>query len=345
MKADSEKKAACTRNILNNNSGVALILAILIIGIIVTLTLSFNTSMRSEMASAANTRDNIKLEAILQSGLNFAIAILDEDPSASDGGYDSFFDTWATLDILSIYSTNLFNEGRFDISIIDESGKIQVNQLIDRNGNYNALQQNLLKRFLALEEFGIIPEEREDIVNSIKDWIDPDNESTDFGEESSYYEALETPYSCRNAPLESLEELLLIKGITKDIVYGTSETPGISDFLTIHGDGKININTADALVLKALSDQIDDDMAMDMVVYREDEDGYLDNEEDYLKNPTWYKDVPGMQDVSISQNIITTSSTYFKVQTKGFQVDMVKRSSAVVERKGDELKLLSWEAY
>lgn len=335
----------CKKKTLNNNKGVALILTILIIGIIVTLTLSFNTSMRSEVASAANMRDNIKLEAILQSGLNIALAILADDPSAGNGSYDSLFDTWAKPDILSLYSSKLFDDGQLQIIIGDETGKIPVNQLIDREGNYIDITRNLLIRFLELEEFDIAPEEAEDIVNSIKDWIDPDNESSDFGEESSYYEALEKPYSCRNGRLESLEELLLIKGITEDIFYGTDETTGISDFLSIYGDGRININTADVLVLRALSEQIDEDMTADMIAYREDEESYLDNEEDYLKEPGWYKNVPGMKDIAINPNLIKSNSTYFKIQIEGAKVDIVKKSSAVVERKGDNLKILSWESY
>ena len=103
MGTAAQNNAADKRNVLNNNRGVAMILAILIISIIVTLSLNFNASMRSEIASATNMRDNIKLEAVLQSGLNFALAVLAEDPSVADDSYDSLFDTWADHEILSIY--------------------------------------------------------------------------------------------------------------------------------------------------------------------------------------------------------------------------------------------------
>ena len=79
------------------------------------------------------------------------------------------------------------------------------------------------------------------------------------------------PYSCRNAPFKSLEELLLVKGITPELFYGKDEIPGIRNYLTIQGDGAVNINTADPVVLEALSDDLDSSMIEEMVAYRNDE--------------------------------------------------------------------------
>ncbi|MBW1770943.1 MAG: hypothetical protein JRJ17_07275, partial [Deltaproteobacteria bacterium] len=45
---------------LQNNKGIALILTILIISLLVSLTLQFNRSMRSDVHAAANLRDGIK---------------------------------------------------------------------------------------------------------------------------------------------------------------------------------------------------------------------------------------------------------------------------------------------
>ena len=65
-----------------------------------------------------------------------------------------------------------------------------------------------------------VPGMTEEIVNSILDWIDSDNEARVGGAESIYYEGLAVPYSCRNAPLESIEELLQIQGVTPTLFYG-----------------------------------------------------------------------------------------------------------------------------
>jgi len=321
--------------LLRDNRGMALILTILIISLIVALTLQFNTSMWTNLHAAANLSDGIKLGCIARSGFNGALAVLYEDLSSS-GNVDTLRETWAHAGIISGSSAYLFDEGRFLIEIADLSGRIQINQLVEQNGNYNDTQKSLLMRFLGSPEFDLDDEEVENIVDAIKDWIDPDDETTRFGAEDSYYKALETPYPCKNAPFEFLEELLLVRGVTKELFYGTEERPGISLYLSTHGDGKININTAAPLVLRSLSDQIDEDLAEDMVAYREGEDNDL-------SDSTWYKRVPGMGDVSIPDSLITISSKYFEITSEGLKGSMSKRTKGVVERKEGKLQVLSWK--
>ena len=319
---------------LRNSRGMALILTILIISLIVALTLQFNTSMWSNLHAAWNLRDGIKLGCIARSGFNGALAVLYEDDSSGDT--DTLHETWAHLRIFSETSASLFEQGRFLVEISDHSGRIQINQLVDKEGNYDDSQKGLLMRFLRSEEFDLDPEEVGNIVDAIKDWIDADNEPTRFGAEDAYYQALEKSYPCKNAPLDFLEELLLVRGITKELFYGSGEKPGISRYLSPHGKGRININTADPLVLRALSDQIDQEQAEDMVAYREDEDNDL-------SSPEWYTKVPGMSGLSIPDSLLTTSSNYFEITSEGFKGAMSKRINGMVERKDKTLKILSWK--
>lgn len=65
-----------------------------------------------------------------------------------------------------------------------------------------------------------IPGMTEDIANAIMDWIDSDEERRVGGAESADYQGLAVPYSARNAPMESIEELLQIQGITPALYYG-----------------------------------------------------------------------------------------------------------------------------
>jgi len=320
--------------LIRDNEGMALIMTILIISLIVALTLQFNTSMRSNLEAAVNLRDGIKLGFIARSGFNGALAVLHED--ASSGNVDTLREDWAHTKLFSESSPSLFNEGRFIVEITDLSGKIQLSKLIDKDGNYNSTQKDLLIRFMNFPEFGLDPEEVDNIVDAIKDWIDTDNETTRFGTENAYYQTLEKPYPCKNAPIEFLEELLFVRGITKELLYGSGEKPGISQYLSPHGNGKININTADLLILRSLSDDIDQERAEDMVAYRENEDNDLSD----LK---WYKNVPGMADVSIPDSLLTTSSTYFEITSKGFKGPMSKKIEATVERKEKTLQILSWK--
>ena len=319
---------------LGDNRGMALILTILIISLIVALTLQFNTSMWSNLHAAVNLRDGIKLSCIARSGFNGALAVLHED--ASSGSVDTLRDDWAHAKMFSEGSASLFDEGLFLVEIADLSGRIQLSKLVDRDGNYSNTQKSIFIRFLSSPEFGLDPEEVENIVDAIKDWIDKDSDTTRFGAENAYYQTLEKSYPCKNAPIEFLEELFFVRGITKELFYGSGEKPGIFQYLSPHGNGKININTADLLVLRSLSDDIDQERAEDIVAYRE-------NEDNDLSDFKWYKNVPGMADVSIPDNLLTTSSTYFEITSEGFKGTMSKKIKGVAERKEKSLQILSWK--
>jgi general secretion pathway protein K len=319
-----------------NNKGIALIITILIVSLLVALTLQFNTSMRSNLHAAVNLSDGIKLGCIARSGFHGALAVLYAD--GSSGTVDSLRDDWAYIRALSEASVSLFEEGYFLVDITDLSGRIQINRLVNDQGNSNEAQRNILLRLLGFPEFGLDAEEAENLVDAIKDWIDEDNEVTRFGAEDAYYLMLEKPYPCKNGPIEFAEELLLVRGMTRELFYGTDEAPGISRYVSAYGEGKININTADPLILRALSDRIDEELAGEMVAYRMDEDNDI-------ADSNWYKRVPGMGDITIPGDTITTSSTHFEIISEGIKDTLRKRITGIVERKDQKIEILSWKLF
>ena len=318
----------------NNNRGVALILTLLIISLIVTLTLQFNTSMRSEVHAAYNLRDGITLEYVAKSGFYGAMALLKDD----DMTYDWLLDDWQILEQYAAFSPTLFEEETsFKVTIKDLTGEIQINKLIDNQSQVDPSQRDLLTRFLNLDEFDLESDQVDDIVDAVIDWLDPDDNTTGFGgAENSYYQSLEDPYFCRNGPMESIEELLLVKGITKELYEGTGGNPGIAEYLSVHGDGNININTADKLVFKALSDDITDEVFEDLDNYRRDE-----NNENDLKNTSWVQNVVSGISFAVGTTI---KSTHFEITSIGKKDLMEKKIKTIVERDPNgNLKVLSWK--
>lgn len=320
---------------LSDNRGVALILTISIVTLIVALTLQFNGAMRSEIHAAMNLRDGVRLSAVARSGFNYGLAVLLED-ALSERNFDALLEPWADAAALSLSASTLFDQGAIEMQIRDQSARIQINRLVAQNGGYDERQKEIVTRLLSLGPFGLEAEEVGNILDAIKDWIDPDDEVTKFGAESAYYRSLERPYACRNAPLQSLDELLLVRGVTKRLFYGTSETPGISRFLTVHGEGKVNINTADPLVLRALSANLDEKMVEEMLVYRE-------NREMDLSQPGWYKGVPGMSSEVSMDDLVSTSSRHFEIRADGVMGTMRKGIRGLVERKEGTIEILSWK--
>ena len=319
--------------LLKDNGGFALIITLLIISVIVTLSLDLNSSMRTDLQAAANFRESIRLDCIVRSGFNYAAAILIED----NADVDSLREPWADSKDISSTSASMFELGRLELGLTDLSGKIQINSIMDEDGDINENQKAFLKTFLSLKQFGLDPEKVEYIMDALTDWMDKydDDEVTGFGgAENPYYQSIARPYSCRNGRLHSIEELLLVKGITKEIFYGKEKQKGISEYLTVYGDGKININTADPLILEALAGYVceSEDMAKDWIDYREKENSDLSEFNNY----------PGLLQFD-DYGLLCTTSFYFEIESKGFMDNMSKELKCIVKRDDETVEIQSWK--
>ncbi|KQC10622.1 MAG: hypothetical protein APR62_11790 [Smithella sp. SDB] len=319
------------KNKFTNDKGIALITVILIVGILVAVVIELNRSSRAEIYDATNISDGIKLTYIAKSGFYGAVALL----SNSKNDYETLRDDWAKAELLSQQSASLFPDGYFITTIEDEAGKIPLNKLV--NGNeYNSDIKEILIRLLSDPEFGLDENKVAEIVDSVKDWLDADDSITGTGAETSYYASLDQPYETKNAPLDCIEELLMIKGITKEIYYGTKEKPGLKEYVTVDSDGIININTAPKMVLRTLSDGISAESADSMDEYRR-------KEGNDLSNPQWYKQVSGMADVTIKPELITVKSNYFKIISTGRMQNMAQSVSGVVKRSQQKsFQIIKW---
>lgn len=94
-----------------------------------------------------------------------------------------------------------------------ETARFNINRLTEFDGD----DDDTTTPYDAISR---IPGMTEDIANAIMDWIDSDEERRVGGAESADYQGLAIPYSARNAPMESIEELLQIQGITPALFYG-----------------------------------------------------------------------------------------------------------------------------
>ena len=352
-------------NIIRNNRGIALLLTVSITTILVAATLEYNRRARASLVSTAAMRDSITLSQMSAAGIHAAMAMLVKDKYESTA--DSLLEDWADSEKIDDLLAEIpFEDGALAVMISDEMGKIQPNALVafpDKN-TFNEIQLKLWDRILnnlSNDEEQLEDDSRpEAITNSVKDWIDSadDDAITGLsGAESEYYQDLDPPYTCRNAPLADLDELMLIKGITPEFYYGDAERPGLSQFLTIYGvreaggqftyPGKININTAGLPVLAALLPLENEDLIDALKDYRE---AAIEEKENHdFSNPGWYKDLPGFGDINLDTNLITTSSNIFKIESEASLHDNKLIVTAVVERVQNAktgkwyCRILSWK--
>ena len=315
-----------------NQRGVALILVLLMVSIIVAVTIQFNRSERSEIYEAANLSDGIRLRYVAQSAFYAGEAILLMDRNA----YDALTEDWAKTDMLALKSQGLFDNASFALSIDDEGGKIPINLLISGN-NYNTQVRELVLRLFTGPYFRLSQREAEDLTDAIKDWIDADSEVTGDGAEGGYYAGLDRPYAVKNASLDCIEELLMVKGVSPELFYGTRERAGLVQCFTVFGSGIININTAPIAVLRALSAQMTDDAVKELDQYRR-------AEKNDLANPAWYNQIPGLTGLNIPVGLVTNRSDTFRITAVGLHGRMAEQIIGIVKRDagGKKVKLLSW---
>ncbi len=237
----------------------------------------FAYSMKVETKLARNANCEAELEWLGRSGVEYARWVLANSLLNPMQPYDSLEQPWATgsgelgptnAPIGEVQQDVKLGNGTFNWKIID----------LERKFNINApepLLQQVLPQALTL--MGVDAGAATPIVNSILDWIDPDDQTHVEGAEDDYYQNLRPPYTAKNGPIDDISELLLIKGITPEIYYGVAATnfqpnffsqqrdrfgrppvgmPGVAvgmkDLFTPLSGGKVNLNTASAEVLQMI---------------------------------------------------------------------------------------------
>ena len=312
-----EKRPMRNEKFRLGESGVALILALVMITILVVFVLETMRAMQVEGAGARHFQDGIRAEALAKSGVNIAISLLKNDLTENE--VDHIGEPWALLPKPDALPVDLSEAGTLEGRVEDEMGKFPINYLVDEEGKVREVYQQILTRLLTNAPFQMEEAEAQGVVMAIRDWLDKDDEPTgEFGAETDYYQGLEQPYECKNGPLASLAELRLIRGVSESLYLGTEENPGLKDLLTVYSDGKINVNTAGPLVLQALvsptvSQDTAEGWAESVVAYRQEPMHW-----DFLSESDWYRNrMAGYSDISLPADLITTQSMYFSVQITG----------------------------
>ncbi len=263
--------------------GFVIIVVLCMIICLAVLLVGFNYQSRTNLHAVGDFQESAQALNCAKAGLNIAIAAIKapDDTNTKKTPTNLFLDEY-TFDI---------GEGNCCVTITEENAKLNVNLLKDKNGKPDRIRIDQVLRLIDLlnkEEAGY-PHIGYGLVPAVIDWTDSDDNVTrlpfikyeNTGAESGHYNNLETPYGCRNGSLETTEELLLVKGITQDVFERMRE------FITVYGDGKININHASKRVIESLSEKMDSALARIIVDRRKFKP---------FESIAELRDVPGMTD-------------------------------------------------
>ena len=311
--------------VLCEEKGFVLITILLVIAVLFPLVLAFNSKVQLGLVQAENFRNSIQATRIVRAGVEGSIGLL----KADDASFDSRRERWA----LPLPSLPLL-DGTLTVKIFDEDSKIPVNLLINANGvDVNRDVETRVRSLVA--RLGGSP----DVVDALIDWIDTNSDVTgSAGAEDDYYST--KGYRCKNGPLDTLDELLLVKGFDRDLVVNKK----LKDFLTVAPtDGKINVNTADIEVLQvvlgtkspSLPQPLNESDIQDIVRYREGHD---------------FKDLKDLQQVVKMATgqiekitpLIKVASSYFSVDSSYSLGKVTKSAQAVLKREGGKVTVTWW---
>jgi general secretion pathway protein K len=350
---------------MRNNRGIALFVTLAVIAVLVATSLELHKRKRTAVLASAASRDRVTLVQMATSGIHIAMAMLLRDKMDSE--IDSLQEDWANPqkrhELLADFP---FNDGSIEFEISDERSRIQVNALVELPGHeFNTVQLPLWERllgFLKKADDSLAKLDHMAIINSLKDWIDSGDDDAITGltgAESAYYESLDPPYPARNAPLDHPGDLFRVKGITRELLNGPHEAFNLFNYLSVYGatlaksgkvtyDGKININTALLPVLAAIMPEDYDEFAPAIFDHRveKSDDQYINA----LSGLDWYKNVPGLESLSIPPELITNTSDMFRIVSTAKLRGMGQTIEAVVQRETGKnsgkwrCRVLHWQA-
>lgn len=297
---------AVQSNRVPSDAGLALIVVLLILGLLLTIVAEFAQAMRLEAVTARNFRSIISETWLAEAAYERAIAEILPDALSSEldaGGMLVFRRARLGAPKLPERLDLHLDPGRISYRLTDESARL----------NLNRATREVLDRFL--QEASVEKSARDVIIDSIQDWRDPNEEHRLNGAESDYYLSLPVPYRSKNADFDSVDELLQVRGVTRELLYGRPEAPGLAEYLTVFGTGAVNVNTASPVVLRAL--------------------GFAPAEVDLLVGRRPYADLSSLPPGLRRGNQRISSNTFRVEAWPGGSAPAGRLLTAVVERRGE----------
>jgi len=216
-----------SRTTIRKQRGAVLFVVLVVIVMITLSAYAYTELMFIENKATHLTGRQIQARNVAESGIAMLNVFLEQEQELIDeqgGIYDNPDimreilvhpdDTSESRGRFSILAPALNADGSIEgirFGLEDESSRVNLNALLMLEGQTEGSGRELL---MAL------PGMNEEIADCILDYIDEDDEPRELGAEFDYYNTLDPPYNPKNAPLETVEELLLVRGVTPELLFG-----------------------------------------------------------------------------------------------------------------------------
>jgi competence ComEA-like helix-hairpin-helix protein len=173
-------------------------------------------AVRLELQVARNRADVIQAHYLALAGIEKAKGLLYQDAAERKRG--ATHHSAALYDSPDDFRDIAFGRGHFSVlrqGSRDEGGSV-IYGISDEESRLNVNRA-------SSTELGRLYQIRPEIVAAIVDWRDGNNTPSTGGAEMEYYATLQPPYMPRNAPFQTLREVQMVRGITREDFKGEDD--------------------------------------------------------------------------------------------------------------------------
>ncbi|MDX8392797.1 MAG: type II secretion system minor pseudopilin GspK [Mariprofundaceae bacterium] len=294
--------------------GVALVMVLALVALVAVWAVQSADEDWLSLRRAENMQLAAKTWLAVESGQQLALRTLATDDAAVDSLDEDWAQEWPAFPV---------DDGEIGGRIEDANRYINLNDLVDVNGMADTDAVAVVKRLFARLQLDT------QLVDALVDWMDRDKKpyGSGGGEENAYAEQI---YHIKNAPLDSLPELLLVRGFDREILNTLRKVVLVRPSKGVSG---VNINTAPAAVLLSLADNIPEGDVEAMIRQREN---------------AAYKNVPELTSggintwaAKIKPFLLVTQSDAFVIRVEARFARARWAERMLVARQGKTFKVLS----
>jgi general secretion pathway protein K len=357
---------------MKNQKGVALLMALSIIGLIQYIVMMVTYETQVEYSVNAQAISKLKAYYAAKSGVQINLLRLSIYQKAQAQLGDQLGDKAQMLNLIWSFpfiwppptakimsgmdkdsfkkiSAESFMKSDINATTEDEGSKIDINDLASPSKELATKTktqiENILKTRIAQDDDWARNNKNlryDEIVNNIIDWIDNDTVALNGGDERSYYDKVreldrdaENNAWPPNRWFRSIEEVRMVPGVT-DEVYNI-----LSSTLTVFGQKGINPNQATKDVLKSIDPSITDEIANEIMKRRDDKNagGPFKDKDDFFS----FIQNKGARINSDDQSyipLVFTSPKNFKITSSGLSSKSAVEITAYVYDLGSSSKAL-----
>ncbi|MFQ5682171.1 MAG: general secretion pathway protein GspK [Candidatus Binatia bacterium] len=234
---------------LSRDRGVALVVVLWIFIFLFVVAFNFSSSVREEGMATHHYTEEAEGYYLALAGFEKGLFHLLEERAEQSRGLGAEATLAPPQEIVDgrWHKGNL-GEGVYRVRLVDEGGKI----------NLNRADSETLGRIF--ENLNVEEPRRTILIDSILDWRDRDDLHRTNGAENDYYLSLSPPYTAKNGTFDAVEDLLWVRGMSRELFYGQGETGdddfrkvGLNEIFTVDSPmNRVNLRTASATVIRVL---------------------------------------------------------------------------------------------